>query len=157
MFQHRGQLRLRWLLDVDQLVRGTANYHLTDDDWQRLTTEATQAGVLPAVQTTLELCQKWFNTPLPEAAFALLAHTSDPQQQAFFQQMVVPQQSSAGKVWVDLQGIPGTGTRFIYLRQKLLPNPSYMKERYQISSPLLLPFYYIRRWGKAIYMIWRHQ
>ena len=157
MFQHRGQLRLRWLLDIDQLVRGTASYHLTNADWSRLAEEADQAGVLPAIQSALRLSQKWFDTPLPELALALLTRPSDPQQQSFFQQMVMPQQSTAAHVWTDVQGIPHIRERLTLLRQKLLPNPTYMMERYQIPSPLLLPFYYIRRWGKAVHMIRRRE
>ena len=157
MYQHRGKLRLRWLLDLDQLVRGQPDYHLTAADWQRVIAEASLAGVLPALQSALQLCQTWFNTPLPELALDLLNHPSDPQQQAFFEQVAVPQRSSAGKVWVDLKGMSTARARFIHLRQKLLPSPNYMRERYQIPSPLLLPFYYLMRWGKAIYIIWQHK
>jgi hypothetical protein len=157
MFQHRGQLRLRWLLDIDQLVRGTASYHLTDADWSHLAEEADRAGVLPAIQSALRLSQKWFNTPLPEIALALLTRPSDRQQQIFFQQMVMPQQSTAAHIWTDVQGIPHFRERLTLLRQKLLPNPTYMMERYQISSRLLLPFYYLRRWGKAVQMIRRRK
>jgi hypothetical protein len=157
MFQHRGQLRLRWLLDIDQLVRGTPNYHLTDTDWQRLTEKAVQAGVLPALQSALQLSQKWFDTPLPPPALALLNHPSPPPQQLFFQQMVVPQQSTAARVWTDIKGIDETHERITLLHQKLLPHSAYMMERYHISSRLLLPFYYIKRWAKAIQMIWQQQ
>jgi hypothetical protein len=157
MFQHDGQLRLRWLLDVDQLVRGTASYHLTAADWDRLSEEAAQAGVLPALQVTLRITQEWFGTPLPEQALTLLDQPGDARQHSFFQQMVVPQQSTAARIWADVRGVPNSRARLAHLRQKLLPNPAYMMERYRIPSRLLLPFYYIRRWGKAIQMIRRQE
>jgi hypothetical protein len=55
MFQHHGQLRLRWLLDIDQLVRGTDSYRLAEADWLRLGQEAVAAGVLPALQASIRL------------------------------------------------------------------------------------------------------
>lgn len=157
MFQHHGQLRLRWLLDVDQLVRGRTDYYLTEADWQCLSEEALQAGVLSAVQCSLRLCQKWFNTPLPASALDLLSRPDAPRQEMFFRQIVTSQRSTAARVWTDVQGIPHTLERLTLLRQKLLPTSAYMMARYQIPSPLLLPFYYLMRWGKAIQMIWRQQ
>jgi hypothetical protein len=157
MFQHHGQLRLRWLLDIDQLVRGTDSYRLAEADWLRLEQEAVAAGVLPALQASIRLAHYWFDTPLPEAAQALLNEPSPQSQQLFFQKMAAPDKSATSMFWTDVQGLTTLRQRLSLLGQKIAPHPRYMMQRYHIASPLLLPAYYLHRWLRGLSIVLHRQ
>lgn len=153
MYQHWGDIRLIWLYDLDRLIRGVPAYRLSGDDWTIVQEESIQAGVLPAVQEAIRAAAYWFGTPLPEPAHQLLARKPDSHQTYHFNRHAVPGLTSAQKTWFDLQQRPNWWERIRIVAQKLLPRPAYMVQRYQIRYPLLLPFYYLWRWLKMIYLI----
>lgn len=147
MLGHRGELRLSWLYDVDRLVRADGPFSLDAAAWARVRHDAVAAGVLGAVQAMLRLCQTWFGTPLPPAAAALLLETDE--QAARLADIAQPDRSTAGKVWLNLRYMTGRRRRLAALLRILLPRPAYMRGRYHVRHPLLLPFAYARRWWRG--------
>ena len=115
--------------------------------------EALQAGVLPGVQVALRAAAAWFNTPLPAEAHALLAETPPPDQQNRFESLVIRGASTAVKSWHELLEQPRWYDRLKIMATKLFPPPAYMRQRYHIHSPWLIPFYYPWRWLKMVRII----
>ncbi|MBP7997657.1 MAG: nucleotidyltransferase family protein [Chloroflexi bacterium] len=153
MYQHWGDIRLIWLYDLDRLIRGTPDYHLTEADWVLVRAEAHQAGVLPGVQVALRAAAYWFNTPLPPPAQSLLAEKPPADQQHRFDTLVITGASSAVKSWHELREQPGWSDRLTIMATKLFPPPAYMRQRYHIRHHWLVPFYYPWRWLKMVRII----
>lgn len=143
--EHRAEIRWRWLLDIDQLVRGRPDYHLSPVDWQRVAADADAAGVLPAVQAALRLVARDLATPLPPPALDLLAQESDPAQRQMARHIANPHRSTAGKVLLNAQNTPGWRQKTAVVLPTLFPHPTYMIQRYHIHHRALLPFYYLAR------------
>lgn len=145
LLEHRAEIRWRWLLDIDQLVRGRPDYYLTPADWQQAAVDADAAGVLPAVQAALRLVARELATPLPESALDLLAQKADPAQQNWVRHIANPQRSPVGKVLLNAQNTPGWRQKTAVILPTLFPHPNYMMQRYHIHHRALLPFYYLAR------------
>lgn len=152
MLQHRGELRLRWLLDVDRLVRGSDNYYLRPEDWHIITEESLAAGILPAVQAALATAVTYFGTPLPDEGKQLLKMTPPPDQWQQFQRASVPNRSTAGIVLTYFKEAQGWRQKTAVLSSRLFPSPTYMRQRYEITTNWVLPYYYGRRLLKGIWM-----
>lgn len=150
--EHRAEIRWRWLLDIDQLIRGQPNYHLTPADWPQVAADADAAGVLPAVQAAPRLVARELATPLPEPALALLARETDPAQRQMARQIANPGRSTAGKALLNAQNTPGWRQKTAVIRPILFPHPAYMMQRYHIRHRALLPFYYLARLLKGAVM-----
>jgi len=54
------------------------------------------------------------------------------------------------RFWSDLRAIPGWRQRLRFARTHLLPSAAYMRRRYGIAHPLLLPLYYPYRWLRGL-------
>jgi hypothetical protein len=145
ILEHRAELRWRWLLDIDQLVRGRPGYALSSADWQQVAADADEAGVLPAVQAALRLVARHLETPLPDPAQTLLAQTADPMQVARAAAVANPDRSAMGKLLLNAQHTTGWRRQAAMVHHLLLPHPHYMMQRYHIRHRLLLPFYYLAR------------
>ncbi|GIK56063.1 MAG: nucleotidyltransferase family protein [Chloroflexi bacterium] len=143
--EHRAEIRWRWLLDIDQLVRGRPAYHLSPVDWQQVAADADAAGVLPAVQAALRLVARELATPLPEPALTLLAQESDPAQCQLARYIANPHRSTAGKVLLNAQNTPGWRQKTAVILPTFFPHPTYMMQRYHIRHKALLPIYYLAR------------
>jgi hypothetical protein len=155
MLEHRGELRWRWLLDIDQIIRGQAGYALTADDWQLVLEDSQASGVLPAVQSAIRLAGRCFATPLPEAAMALLATPAEQTQKSQLAAIVRSDRSVAGKLFLDASDSRGWQGKTAVIRSILLPHPNYMMQRYAIRHKALLPAYYLARLGKGAMMLLR--
>jgi hypothetical protein len=46
--------------------------------------------------------------------------------------------------------MPGWRQRVRFARTNLFPSAAYMRQRYQIKHPLLLPLYYPYRWLRGL-------
>lgn len=145
ILEHRAEIRWRWLLDIDQLVRGRPDYHLLPTDWPQVAADADAAGVLPAVQAALRLVARELATPLPPPALDLLAQESDAAQRQMARHIANPQRSPVGKVLLNAQNTPGWRQKTAVILPTLFPHPNYMMHRYHIRHRALLPLYYLAR------------
>ncbi|MCL4263429.1 MAG: nucleotidyltransferase family protein [Anaerolineae bacterium] len=152
LLEHRAELRWRWLLDIDQLVRGQPDHHLSPSDWRQVAADAETAGVLPAVQAALRLVARELATPLPEPALALLALETDPAQRQMARHIAKPHRSPASKVLLNAQNTSGWRRKTAVILPTLFPHPTYMMQRYHIRHRALLPFYYLARLLKGAVM-----
>jgi hypothetical protein len=152
MLEHRAEIRWRWLLDIDQLVRGRPDYSLTPADWPQAARDADAAGVLPALQAALRLVARELETPLPDPALALLAQTAGPAQRTFVAAVANPHRTAVGKVLLNAQQAPTWRQKTAVVRQILFPHPHYMMQRYHIRHQALLPVYYLGRLCKGAFL-----
>lgn len=151
--EHRGELRWRWLLDIDQLIRGQPTYQLTPADWAQIQQDAQQMGVLTAVQAAINLAVTYFGTPLPAAAQSLLTTAVPPAQRQQISQIAQPNRPQTAKILLNAQTSSGWRQKTAVLRHLLLPAPTYMRQQYQIRHPALLPWFYIRRFARGLGII----
>lgn len=145
LLQHREQIRWRWLLDIDRLIRGRGAYVIAPADWQRLAAEFGDSELWPVIQAGMQLAAHWFATPLPEPVQALFAQLLSVDQQLFYLFYAIPNMTIGERMIVQLQGTNGWQYRAQMMLAFLFPPPKYMMERYEISNRLLLPFYYSKR------------
>ena len=96
----------------------------------------------------LRLCQQWFGTPIPSAATQLM--TASDEQAPRLADIATPHRSPTAKFWLNLRYLPSWRQRFSALGRAIFPRPTYMRQRYQIQHPLLLPLAYGRRWANAL-------
>jgi hypothetical protein len=60
--------------------------------------------------------------------------------------LTIENASVAQRLWADLRSMPNGSLRLRYALASLFPPPAYMRERYRIAHPWLLPLYYPYRW-----------
>jgi len=139
---HHGQ-GLRWSHDIAEVV-----YHYrTALDWDMLLKQVRQFQLILPLQKTLPLMAQHWGVPVPQKTLAqLAAFTASSDEQRIFHQMTAPNRSVARRFWHDLSAMSGWRRRLWFLERKLFPATAYMRQRYQISSAWLTPFFYPYRW-----------
>ena len=147
MLSHQGH-GLRWWYDVG-LVSWTYRRQI---DWNLLCERAQMYDlVLPAQRVLLELVEQW-QLPIPIAAVEQLrALSPSPREQQMYVRLT-SERSSLRRYWGDLLSIPDWPGRLRYTGRKLFPSATYMRWRYALPQPWLLPLAYPYRW---VVPVWR--
>jgi hypothetical protein len=57
---------------------------------------------------------------------------------------------AGARFWTDLAGITGWRQRLRFARTNLFPSAAYLRQRYAIPHPLLVPLYYPYRWWRGL-------
>jgi hypothetical protein len=141
MLQHGGKnTPLRWFYDLDRLIATYARRM----DWDLL---LSQAGVFEwgsALGAALSQTHAYFDSPIPENVLASLSTHSDQHQEL----VVLLQNKPATHVLEERQKMLSLNgyARFRLFFALLIPNPSYMRWRYQLRKSWTLPVYYLFRW-----------
>lgn len=152
LLEHRGNLRLRWLLDVDRLIRSEA-YVITPAHWQRLRAEYRDSMFLPVIQAGIRQAVHWLATPLSSAAKDLISEPVSFEQKLFYLSYVVPKKSAREIIMASSD----QGSRYKYLVHlavsSFFPRPRYMMQRYRFSNRIFLPFYYGKRLWQGLKML----
>lgn len=63
-----------------------------------------------------------------------------------FRRLTSRERPVAQRFWTDLSGMGGWRARLDYAASALFPSPAYMRRRYGVRHPHLLPLYYPYRW-----------
>lgn len=139
---HFGQ-GLLWQNDVAELLARCADGF----DWDLLLRKAVEVQLARALQIVLPSAAADFGAPVPPDVLRRLPAlpVSSPERLTF-QRMMDPHQSGASLTLNFLLGLPGWREKMRYALTSAFPSPAYMRQRYHISHPLLLPFYYPYRW-----------
>jgi hypothetical protein len=143
--EHRSNLRLRWLLDVDRLLRAQEPYLISLVDWQRLRAEYADSAFLPVIQAVIQQAALWLKTPLSEPVHDLISVPVNFEQKMFYLSYAVPKITARKMIMT----ISRRKDRFRYLAhfvmRSLFPRPTFMMQRYRFSRKILLPLYYGKR------------
>lgn len=136
---HRNSDRLIWLYDVHLLASA-----LTSAEWSSLVHQSVGRGVAPFVAGALTATSRRLRTRLPEDVLDQLVAACwdlDRDVAAFAAGTLSP----LGVVRSDFRRVRGWGPRAAFLREHLLPPPSYMARKYGVASRAALPFLYLHR------------
>ena len=143
--EHRSNLRLRWLLDVDRLLRAEEPYLITPTHWQRLRVEYHDSAFLPVIQTVIQQAAQWLKTPLSDQAHKMISDPVGFKQKIFYLTFAVPKKTAGKMIMTSFH----RNLRYKYLAyfvwQSFFPGSNYMMQRYRTSRKLLLPIYYGKR------------
>ncbi len=144
MLQHGGsQLLLIWLYDLHLLVQSGGV------EWDELVAQVSQLRWGGVVGSALRAAQVAFGTRLPPDLLSRLAQVADP---AVDRLVVFKQRFSGVRLlydWYSLLALRGV-SRWRYLLGMVLPQPSYVRWRYQPKPAWLWPFYYPYRWARML-------
>lgn len=141
MLQHGGRKApLRWYCDLDRLVR----YYDRRIDWGLLLSQARVFEWNSAVEAALSQTRAFFDTPIPDHVLDSLSESPDRHRKL----VGLLQKQPATRVLEENQKLAGLTWygRLRLVMALVAPSPAYMRWRYQLRAPGLLPAYYLIRW-----------
>ncbi|MBN1483706.1 MAG: nucleotidyltransferase family protein [Chloroflexia bacterium] len=143
---HHGsgeQLSLLWLHDVAETI---CRYR-EEIDWDLLLDRARSNDLVLSLQAILPRVVQDWQAPVPEAVRKeILALRASPEEQRVFGWLTAARRPVLQRFWADLASLPTWGRRLDYAWSNVFPSPSYMRDRYGVPHPWLLPLYYPYRW-----------
>ena len=143
---HTGN-ELLWLHDVAQLI--IANQERIN--WNELLARMLQYQLVLPVQLVLRRVKDVWAAPIPDHVVERLSAVQPSRAEArTFTWLTTENRSVARRLWVDVASMPGWRGRLHFAWTALFPSVAYMQQRYHISHPLLVPFYYPYRWLRGI-------
>ena len=140
---HHGGTPLLWMHDVARTIA----YDRGPFDWDELVRRARAYHlVLPTQRVLSRVADEWA-VPVPEEVLRELAALQPSADELrTFKWLTAERRGVAQRLWTDLRGMPGWRRRLRFAWTLLFPSPRYMRARYDIRHPLLLPWYYVYRW-----------
>lgn len=143
---HHGGRDLLWEHDIDAVVHATP--HL---DWSLLLERAKRFHLVLSVQQILlgEADEEATSVPEP-VADALRRLTASDEERRAVGHLTAPKRGVGRRFWSDLVDTGRWSTRLAYAWTHLCPSAEYMRARYRIRHPLLLPLYYPYRWLRGL-------
>lgn len=145
---HHAGRGLRWWEDLAAMLAADADRL----DWDELLTRARRYDLQLALRSVLmELAEHW-DAPVPAAVVAALrAVQPSPEETWVAARMAAPHRSAGQRFWADLVSISDWNARRRFALANLFPSAAYMRARYAIRHPLLLPLYYPYRWLRGLF------
>jgi Uncharacterised nucleotidyltransferase len=120
-------------------------------DWAEVLARTQQyALVLPVRAVLTRVVEEWGATIPAEALAAVRALPYSRAEERVFRWLTSPQRPARQRFWADLASMPGWRQRLRFGRTHLFPSAAYMRQRYRIAHPLLLPLYYPYRWLRGL-------
>ena len=151
MLHHRGE-GLLWLHDVAEVL---VQYH-TSLDWETLLHKAQEYDLVLSLQRILTQVTLQWNIELPPGILdEINGLRPSPREVKVFNWLTATERPIAQRFWADLATSSSWRRRLEYAWLSLFPTPGYMRRRYQINRPLLLPIYYPYRWLVGFVSIFR--
>lgn len=140
---HHMNTGLLWWYDVAEVLEG----YRAELDWPALLARTQEYGLLPPVRTVLSRAADEWGAPIPaDVLHALSTMSESTVEQRIFAERTTEQRSPRQRFWSDLTTMSDWRQRLRFARTNLFPSPAYMRRRYAIAHPLLVPFYYPYRW-----------
>lgn len=139
---HRGR-GLLWQMDIVALLHALGD----QIDWELVLTQAAACDLVLALRRTLGDVIAGWSAPVPAPIWQRLATMSpSPAEQRAVAWLTAAERPVAQRFWADLASLPTWPARLRFARLHLFPTAAYMRRRYAISHPALLPVYYLYRW-----------
>ena len=151
MLHHRGE-GLLWLHDVAEVLVQCR----TSLDWETLLHKAQEYDLVLSLQPVLNQVTLQWNIELPPGILDKINGLQpSPRELKVFNWLTAAERPIAQRFWVDLATSSSWSRRLDYAWHSLLPSRDYMRRRYQINRPLLLPIYYPYRWLDGFLSLFR--
>lgn len=145
---HHMGAGLLWWNDIAEVLM----FYGAEIDWPELLARTQDYGLLIPVRTVLTRAADEWGAPVPaDVLRELRAQHHSPTEQRVFTELTATQRSSRQRLWSDLRGMSKWSERVRFAISSIFPSPSYMRRRYRITNPLLLPFYYPYRWVRGLF------
>jgi hypothetical protein len=151
MLHHRGT-GLLWQHDIAEvLVQRRIRLN-----WETLLNKAQEYDLILPLQRILTQVTLQWNIELPPGILGKInGLRPSPRELKVFNWLTAAERPIAQRFWADLATSSSWPRRLNYAWHSLLPSPDYMRRRYNINQPLLLPIYYPYRWFMGICSIFR--
>jgi len=140
--------RMLWLVDVVEFV----NRHGRDVDWGMLAAKATTSDLVLAVREVLEEVAEDWLAPIPDGALLPFRTARPSASEVRARSWLAATTASMDRYpMASLAALPHWGSKIRFLwRDLLFPSLAFMRCRYNVPHPLLVPFYYPYRWLKGL-------
>lgn len=139
---HRGD-ELLWLCDINELVHA---YH-DEVDWDEIVARSQSWELTLALSAILQrVAHEWAAPVPPRVLEALLRAPASSRQLKVFGWMTARRPPAAIRLWGDLASMSDWRAQLHFAYANLFPSRTYMRRRYTISHPLLVPLAYPYRW-----------
>jgi hypothetical protein len=140
---HHMHTGLLWWYDVAAVLAA----YREEIDWAALLAHTQEYGLLLPVRTVLSrIVDEWGAAIPADVLHTLRCLRESPVEQRIFADLTAAQRSPRQRLWSDLTSMSDWRQRLRFARTNLFPSPAYMRRRYAIAHPLLIPFYYPYRW-----------
>ena len=146
MLQH-WRSPLIWVHDVAEVL---AHYR-ESIDWDLLLDRAQAFGLVLALREPLLRVERDWGAPIPARTMERLWRLQPSREEArVFAAVVGQQRTQTTKAVLAMQHMSNWRERLRFALVRVLPSPSYMRWRYGLRSPLLVPLAYPYRWFTAL-------
>ena len=142
MLHHQGT-RLLWWNDIAQVLHVERRSLNWDEVFDR--SRAYQL-LLPMREA---LAAEWIAPIPPEVLRRFAAARPSAAEADLFQRLSV-KPAAGRRFWTDLRSMANWRQGLHFARTNLLPSAAYMRARYRISHPWLVPLYYPYRWLRGV-------
>jgi Uncharacterised nucleotidyltransferase len=140
---HHTNTGLLWWYDVAAVL----TRHRDEIDWRVLLSRTSGSGLIPPVRSVLLRVADEWGAPIPPVVLeALRGMRESPAERRIFAELTAGQRSPRQRFWSDLTSMSDWRQRWRFARTNLVPSPDYMRRRYAIAHPLLVPLSYPYRW-----------
>ena len=140
---HHMHTGLLWWYDVAEVLA----VYRAELDWPALLAHTEEYGLLLPVRTVLSRAVDEWGAAIPaDVLLALRSLRESPLERRVFADLTAAQRSPRQRFWSDLTSMSDWRQRLRFARTNVVPSPAYMRRRYAIAHPLLIPFYYPYRW-----------
>jgi hypothetical protein len=147
---HHWSSRLLWSYDLALLLAQRGEQM----DWTSLAGAAEAFGLGRAVRLTLEnVRDRWGVSAPPEASARLASIRTRLPERALAAIMTARRREA--RVLSDGLSLPGLRPKLGYWLGLILPSREYMRRRYGVAQPALLPVYYARRVATGLWQLVR--
>lgn len=144
---HHQAEGLLWWHDIAEVLV----HHRHELDWSVVLERTRAFNLVLPVRTILGRLADVWRAPVPaDVLTALDAAEVSAAEDRVFSSATASERPAGQRFWTDVSTMPGWRQRLRFARTNLFPSVAYMRQRYQISNPLLLPFYYPYRWLRGL-------
>lgn len=148
-----GHYKLLWLYDIAELItRSEGNI-----DWNIVLSYGHRFGLVLAIKPVLLRIYDLWRRPIPQDVLVKIKgwQPSARERRAYtWLQKLEP--SFDGYAMTSLMSLPDLGSRARFVwRTLMFPSSNFMKNRYQIEHPVLVPLYYPYRWLAGAFKAFR--
>lgn len=138
-----GRKKLLWLYDIASAL----SKHRRTINWDVMIARAQMYGLLLSVRHVFSSMDKEWNGLIPPAVQDRLDRSIPSTAEKGFMDWIASRDRAAVRLFgVNLESLTGWRERLRYLGSSIFPPISYMRHRYALSNPLLVPFTYPYRW-----------
>lgn len=148
MLHHAGASgNLLWYHDIAEVLVAYRDAL----DWDALFAAAGACDLVLPLQRVLPVVWDcWQLEPPAGVRNRLAALQASAREAQLYAQLTAPARPVAQRFFTDLASMPGWRQRWAYAWENIFPAPAYIRDRYQVAHPLLLPFAYLWRWVRGL-------